>query len=331
MEYKFQDKLLQVSEDFIRLLKERGISASVGEDSFRDYSVKVSISRDDKSFGNVNLYYSPRRDSYSFRVYELKDKSIVPELEECWRQLFSTDDEATCEAHQIYVDGSFLDKSVGYGVVILENGSVVQELFGPVPTDFIQGTRNVAGELFATQKAIGWCQENSIEEVSIFYDCEGIEKWATGEWKTKQQITRNYAKLVRSSGIKIRWHKINSHTGNRWNDRADELAKKGAASSSPGLQIVDDSTPELESKAKEFVQFLRDHDYDAELRGIYGNSDCAKIEVSEADKSIGYVNIYRTKKVPFLPKYHELRDKSHESKLDALWQEYHYGERQLPL
>lgn len=331
MGYKFQDKLTRVSEDFIRLLKERGILASTGEDSFRDYTVKVSVSRDDESFGNVNLYYSPRRDSYSFRVHELRDKSIVPELEDCWRQLSLTDDDTICEVHQIYVDGSFLDSSVGYGVVILENGNVVAELFGAVPAAFIQGTRNVAGELFATRKAIRWCQENSVTEVSIFYDCEGVEKWATGQWKTKQQITRNYAELVRSSGISIRWHKVDSHTGKRWNDRADELAKKGAASSSPGLEIADDSVPELESKAKEFVQFLRDHGYEAELKGIYGNSECAKIEVSEADKSIGYVNIYRTKKVPFLTRYHELRDKSYEGKLDALWQEYHYGERQLPL
>jgi hypothetical protein len=109
------------------------------------------------------------------------------------------------------------------------------------------------------------------------------------------------------------------------------LAKKGAASSSPGSEIANDSVPELESKAGEFIQFLRDHGYGAALKGIYGDSDCAKIEVSEADKPIGHVNIYRTKKVPFLPRYHELRDKSHEGKLDALWQEYYYGERQLPL
>lgn len=331
MEYKFQDKLLQVSEEFIRLLKIKGISASIGEDSFRDYTAKVSVSEDDKSFGNVNLYYSPRRDSYSFRVHELKDKSIVPELEECWQQLSLTADDTTCEVHQIYVDGSFLDSSVGYGVVVLENGKVMEELFGSVPAAFVQGTRNVAGELFAARKAIQWCQENSIKTVSIFYDCEGVEKWAIGEWKARQQITQGYAEFIRNCGIHIRWHKVDSHTGNRWNDRADELAKKGAGSSSAGSDAAEDSTPELENKAKEFVQFLRDHGYDAELNGVYGNSDCAKIEVSEADKAMGYINIYRTKKIPFLPRYHELRDKSHEDKLDALWQEYHYGERQLPL
>ena len=331
MGYKFQDELLRVSENFIRLLKDKRISASIGENSFRDYTVKVSVSKDDKSFGNVNIYYSPRKNSYSFRVHELKDKSIVPELEECWQQLSTATDDATCEVHQIYVDGSFLDRSVGYGVVILENGKVVEELFGPVPAEFVHGARNVAGELFATRKAISWCQENSVKIVSIFYDCEGIEKWATGKWKTKQKLTQEYAELVRNSGLKIRWHKVDSHTGNRWNERADELAKMGAGASSQESEIVEDPYAGLESKANEFVEFLNDHGYKAELKGIYGNSDCAKIEISEADKSIGYVNIYSTKRVPFLPRYHELRDASYEDKLDALWQEYHYGERQLPL
>ena len=326
MGYKFQDELLRTSQEFARLLKGEGISAEIGEDSFRDYTVKMAISSAGKPYGNINIYYSPRKKSYSFRMHELKDKSIAPKLEICWQRMFPVCDDAHSRVHQIYVDGSFLNDSAGYGAVILKNGQVFEEMSGPVSAAFTQDTRNIAGELVAAEKAIQWCQENSVKEVSIFYDYKGIEKWASGEWKTKNPLTRRYAEFVRDCGIDIQWHKVDSHTGNRWNERADELAKSGVAPSEPEEECSD---LELEKKAKEFVTFLAAHGYKAELKGIYGSPGCAKILVLEADSDIGYVNIYCTKKEPFLPRYHELRDQSHRDKLDRLWREFHYGERWL--
>jgi len=135
---------------------------------------------------------------------------------------------------------------------------------------------------------------------------------------------------MRSCRIRIEWHKVDSHTGDRWNERADELAKKGASSLNLEPIQNEETDLELQTIAEEFADFLKDRGYQAALRGIYGNSDNAKIEISKNDKSIGYVNIYCTKKIPFLPRYHELKDKLYEHELDSLWQEYHYGERQLP-
>ena len=131
------------------------------------------------------------------------------------------------------------------------------------------------------------------------------------------------AEFVRKSGIRIHWQKVASHTGNRWNERADELAKSNLISLSPEAN-------NLEDDARGFVKFLEDHGYEAELKDIY-NSDCAKIAISESDTDMGYVNIYITKKIPLLPRYHELKDQSHKDRLETLWREYHYGERQLSL
>lgn len=327
MGYKFQNELLQAAEELIRMLKHEDILADVIHDSFRDYTMKVSVSRNGKSFGNVNLYYSPKKDLYSFRTHELRDKSVASALEKCWQQLFAESNNADHSGYQIYVDGSFLNGAVGYGVVILRNNEIIKELFGLVPPVFVQGTHQVAGELFAIEKALEWCQKNSIGQVPIFYDYKGIEKWASGEWKAKQPLTQEYVRLVRNCGINICWHKVNSHTGDRWNERADELAKRGAGSASSKQE---DSNLDLENKANGFIQFLKDRGYEAKLKGLYDNSSCAKIQVSAANMDIGYVNIYCTKKVPFLPKYHELKNKFYEDKLDLLWQEYHYGERLLP-
>jgi len=232
--------------------------------------------------------------------------------------------------YQIYVDGSFTNGSTGYGIVVLKDGEVIEEISGLVPAESVSGTHQIAGELYAVKESIKWCKGNYVREMDVFYDYDGIEKWASGEWKTKQPLTRSYAAFVRNSGININWHKVNSHTGDRWNERADELARKAVRSASPGADM-EDLASELGNEAEEFVLFLRDRGYKAELKGIYGNSDCAKIEVLDGDKSIGYINIYRTKKVPFVPRYHELKDQSYAERLDLLWQEYCYGEMRLPL
>ena len=56
--------------------------------------------------------------------------------------------------------------------------------------------RNVAGELAGVISALNWAKDNDITEVIIFYDYEGIEKWITGEWKTKKENTILYKKFI---------------------------------------------------------------------------------------------------------------------------------------
>jgi ribonuclease HI len=63
--------------------------------------------------------------------------------------------------------------------------------------------------------------------VDIFYDYAGVENWATKRWQAKNEFTQAYAAFVRESGIRVYWHKVKSHSGDYWNDRADELAKQG--------------------------------------------------------------------------------------------------------
>jgi len=226
--------------------------------------------------------------------------------------------------YHIYVDGSKLKDSVGYGVVILKDGEVIEELYGTVPDELVQGTEQIAGEIFAVKKAIEWCQRNGIDEVSIFYDYNGIEKWAIGDWKTNLPLTREYAEFVRKSGIKINWNKVDSHTKNIWNDRADQLAKMGSISSEKPIPT------DLQKEAEGFIKFLQLNNYKANLKGIY-NSSSAKIQVFKEETDLGHINIYLTKKEGIVLRLHELKDKSYESIFDSLWKDYLYGEKQLLL
>ncbi|MBD3182698.1 hypothetical protein GF312_10420 [Candidatus Poribacteria bacterium] len=228
--------------------------------------------------------------------------------------------------YHIYVDGSYYENSTGYGAVILKNNKIVDELWGSVPEDMVYKARNVSGELYAVRQVIVWCKKNSVREIDIFYDYKGVKEWVTGDWKAKQDLTREYLDFIRKSGIKIHWHKVESHTGDKWNDRADELARKGAGFNN--TNNIDES--ELYKYAEGFVSFLLENSYNAELKGIY-NSNCAKIKIELGRNSLGYLNIYNTKKEPYVLRYHELKSESYKESLETLWNEYHNGERELPL
>lgn len=128
----------------------------------------------------------------------------------------------------IYVDGSWMAGSVGFGLVVLVDGEPRFEACGPIAEADTAGTRQVAGELFATGHALNWCKAQGYTQVHLHYDYYGIEKWATGAWKAKQPITQRYRDFVQGAGLRITWHKVVAHSGNRWNEHVDQLAKRGA-------------------------------------------------------------------------------------------------------
>ena len=59
----------------------------------------------------------------------------------------------------------------------------------------------------------------------IFHDYEGISKWATKEWKCKNQYTKAYLEFIDSNpGIVSEFIHVYGHTGNIYNELADKLA-----------------------------------------------------------------------------------------------------------
>lgn len=133
-------------------------------------------------------------------------------------------------AVRVYVDGSCLmpGERVGYGAVVLVGTEIAYACCGPVSAEQAAGTRQVAGELFAAGHALNWCKAKGFPLVDVYYDYLGIEMWATGGWKAKQPITQRYAKFARALPFRVLWHKVKSHTGDKWNDYVDDLAKRGA-------------------------------------------------------------------------------------------------------
>lgn len=127
-----------------------------------------------------------------------------------------------------YVDGSFNAKTNTYGfggfLAIGDRECILQGS----DTDPERATmRNVAGEIDGCMAAVKKAIELRIPKLSIYYDYQGIESWATGAWKAKNNWTRAYRDYMAEAMkiIDIKFVKVAGHTGVEGNERADKLAK----------------------------------------------------------------------------------------------------------
>jgi ribonuclease HI len=133
----------------------------------------------------------------------------------------------------VYVDGSYdkNSKRYSFGCVILKpDGEIIRES-GSGEDPALLALHNVAGEMQGALYAVTWALEHGYPAVEICYDYAGIEQWATGGWQAKQELTRQYADIMQKSmeTIRIIFTKIAAHTGNQYNEEADQLAKGALA------------------------------------------------------------------------------------------------------
>lgn len=127
-----------------------------------------------------------------------------------------------------YVDGSFNVKTseFSFGAVIFSDGEELcfSEKFSD-PS--LASMRNVAGEIKGSEFVLKYCAEHKIPAVEIYYDYEGIAAWAEGRWKTNKTGTIAYKKLFDeiSREVAVKFVKVKGHSGDKYNDMVDRLAK----------------------------------------------------------------------------------------------------------
>lgn len=157
--------------------------------------------------------------------------------QEAENYLIGTEDNETYAGLTAFVDGSF-DVAVGrygFGCVILQPGKEPIEYCGSGDKEESAALRNVTGEMLGAMFAVKWAMSHEYKDILICYDYEGIEKWAVGTWKARTELTLKYATAMKNWGrnIMISFKKIAAHTGNRYNERADQLAKKAIQEEAP--------------------------------------------------------------------------------------------------
>jgi len=252
MAYICENELMEIYGRIAPVLLQHGFECEIA--MIRDYMLKVSIEENGKKLGRLIIDYSPKRGSFSFR----KDSDMPQEQFDRLSVLLTANVSMSLGAshsgaktvnnlhqkpdknqeidfsslpcrYQAFVDGSFIEGSIGYGAVILDQGKPVAELYGRVDDPDAFASRQVGGEIRAVIETLEWCRKNRIAEICIFYDFENIEKWAVGSYKTNTPMTRAFKQYIDTCGIRITWRKVESHTGVEFNERADRLAKTGAA------------------------------------------------------------------------------------------------------
>lgn len=131
-------------------------------------------------------------------------------------------------SHSLDADGK---EKYSFGVLLLTNESE-DSLYKAFIDKTYMDSRNIAGEIEGVKQAILWAIESNKQRIKIFYDYEGIEKWATKEWKSKVKISQEYSKFFdeKSKLINIEFEHVKAHSGIVYNEKADELAKRALLS-----------------------------------------------------------------------------------------------------
>lgn len=129
---------------------------------------------------------------------------------------------------RIYVDGSFTPtfSKAGWSFIVVENGIEIARASGI--TSFDAESRNIDGEVMASFQAMKWLESND-KNATICYDYEGIASWAKGDWKAKSNIAKQYVQAVQPYLYRVKFEKVPAHSGVKWNELADELAKGAIA------------------------------------------------------------------------------------------------------
>lgn len=168
----------------------------------------------------------------SVNGYSGAEYKSFPTLEQAREYLGLTNDkqvERDGDYVPVYVDGSYnsTTEEFSYGMVVIygDREETFCEKYGDRE---LSSMRNVAGEIKGAEAAMRYAIEHGIERIAIYHDYEGIAKWCTGEWKTNKEGTKAYRAFYAeaSKKVAVKFVKVTGHSGDKYNDMADRLARE---------------------------------------------------------------------------------------------------------
>lgn len=145
-----------------------------------------------------------------------------------------------------YVDGSYDHslKKYAFGCVFILPDGRIRTMYGNGDNEQSLRHRNVTGEMLGAMYAVKVAMANGFSRIEIRYDYQGIEKWVTGAWRSKTELTGKYARAMQQWGekIAISFTKVAAHSNVYYNELADRTAKTGLRQGSgiPGVCMLDE-------------------------------------------------------------------------------------------
>lgn len=129
-----------------------------------------------------------------------------------------------------YVDGSYDKKTkrAGFGAVLIFNDEVIKETAEETRVDPEDNLWNVTAEIEGVLYAVTYAIDNGYDKIHVHYDYAGLEKWAKKEWRANKKTTKKYQETMQElmQKIQVDFIKVAAHTGDFYNERADDLAKQ---------------------------------------------------------------------------------------------------------
>lgn len=154
-----------------------------------------------------------------------------------------------------YVDGSYNNEIYSSGVVICDKNGKQEFYFWGNNPEFKE-SNNIAGEVMAALFAMNNALDRGIKKLILRFDLEGLEKWASEEYKTKKFISKLYKfyyEYFIKEGLEIIFEKVKGHSGDFCNDEADKLAKKALEKQSN----IDWKLPNFEENIKNLQGYFK--------------------------------------------------------------------------
>ena len=132
-----------------------------------------------------------------------------------------------------YIDGSYDQEAnvYGYGVVVVRSDKIIQEFLGANNNYDVSRLRNVAGEMLGAMAAVTYAERQGYKSIVLCYDYSGVEMWAIKAWRASNPYTLAYANFMEKAAKKfnISFKKIAAHKSDKYNERADMLAKQAVS------------------------------------------------------------------------------------------------------
>lgn len=171
-----------------------------------------------------------KKNVHGFPGAQYKSFATLKEAEEYLAGAMANQEEPDMDSPDectAYVDGSFdvSQSAYSYGCILFHNRERKEMSKAFFNTEDVS-MRNVAGEIEGAMAAMAYCEEQGIKKLHLYYDYQGIESWATGEWKRNKPGTIRYKQFYDSlKKVTVVFHKVKGHSGVELNEAVDRLAK----------------------------------------------------------------------------------------------------------
>lgn len=193
------------------------------------YAVKVGRTVgifDDWNECNESIKGFPGQDFKRFNSREEAEAYLVDK--DIWDEVVDKDIE---EGFLVaFCDGSYENKLhyYSYGVLLIGVEKKETSLCGFGKNQKYISSNSIIGEIFAVINALDWAVSNGYEKIKIYHDYEGLSKWVSGEWQAKSDAAKMFLYIYHTKFdgvLEIQFKKVKGHSNNKYNDKADMLAK----------------------------------------------------------------------------------------------------------